>query len=290
MIRHARLILNPVSWSHKAWDKLPVLISTLDGAGIRVEVSFTKLTETLTQSVALATQERYDMVIAGGGDGTVGEVAAGLVGTDVPLGIIPLGTFNNIARSLKIPHDFEKALQVIADGHIKEIDVGRVNNLRFFEAAGIGLDASLFPIGEEIKGGHYEKLLTASLEILRYHNTEITISLDRNGTHRVVAPLVAVANGPYYGSGFTIAPQASLDDGLLTVVAFEGFTKPELLRHFWAIALGREAVSDRISVFEAREVAISSEVPLPCHADGKPIGRSPATFSITPHNLRVIAP
>ena len=108
-MRRARLILNPISWGHHEWSKLPEITDLLGEVGIRLDLAFTRKAEPVTDVVEMAVHEGYDLVIAGGGDGTVGEVATGLVGTGVPLGILPLGTFNNIAHSLGLPLDAHQA-------------------------------------------------------------------------------------------------------------------------------------------------------------------------------------
>ncbi len=287
-MRHARLILNPVPWLRKARDSLPLLVSLLEKADIRVDLTFTRLNEPMTASVARAGEEGYDLVIVGGGDGTVSEVAEGLVGKETPLGILPLGTFNNIAHSLGIPLDPALALSLIARGRPRAIDVGLANGAPFFEAAGVGLDASLFPMGEEIKGGRFRKLVDAAFHFLRYQNAKVTVVLD--GQEReTVTSMVVVANGPYYGAGFTVAPSAMTDDGLFTVVTFE-CTKFELARHFILTSQNREHLEPCTLFYQAREVEIRSEVPLPAHADGKPIGIVPVTCRLLPQSLLVIAP
>jgi len=289
-MRKARLILNPIPWERRLREGLAPLLSTLEDGGIRCAVSFTKMTEAMTETVAHAVQEGYDLVIAGGGDGTVSEVASGLVGTEIPLGIIPCGTFNNIGTSLGLPQDLQRVASIIVENKTREIDVGRANGYYFFEAAGVGLDASIFPIGEEIKDGQYHKLLEASLRFLRYHPDEMTIRLDNTREVKVRAPMVVVANGPYYGSGFNIAPEALLDDGVFSVVIFETCTRLDVAGYFAATAGRRKSSLPCISTYKASQVEIHSPTPLPAHVDGRPIGTSPLALQTIPRGLRVIVP
>ncbi|MBI2908556.1 MAG: diacylglycerol kinase family lipid kinase [Chloroflexi bacterium] len=287
-MRRARLILNPIPWAQRAWNKLPEIVSLFDEAGIRVDLAFTKITEAMTRTVQEAIEEGYRLIIVGGGDGTVSEVAAALVGSGVPLGILPFGTYNNIAHSLRLPLDLAEATSNIAQGNAVDIDVGIANGTYFFEAAGVGLDASIFPIGEEMKGGKYEKALDGAVKFLGHRNAEFTIVLDGVQT-RVQSPMVVVANGPYYGAGFTIAPQADLGDGALDVIAFD-CNKAELVRHFALSARNRPRREIRMTSYRAREVTVAPELPLPAHADGKPIGNAPVIFRVVPRALRVIVP
>ncbi|MFH1486752.1 MAG: diacylglycerol kinase family protein [Chloroflexota bacterium] len=287
-MRRARLILNPIPWAQRAWDKLPEIVNLLDEAGIRVDLAFTKMTQAMTRTVRQAIDDGYGLIIVGGGDGTVSEVAATLVGTGIPLGILPFGTFNNIAHSLGLPLDLAEAASNIAQGNTVDIDVGSANGVYFFEAAGVGLDASIFPIGEEIKGGHYEKVLDGAAKFLGFHNADFTLLLDGNQV-KVQSPMVVVANGPYYGAGFTVAPQADLSDGALDVITFD-CNRAELARHFALSARNRSRKEICLAPYRAREAIISPELPLPAHADGKPIGSAPVTCRIVPRALRVIVP
>ncbi len=287
-MRKARLILNPISWARRPWSMLPDLIGILESAGVRVDLTFTKIDHTMTESVELAAEEGYDLVIAGGGDGTVSEVANGLVGKGIPLGILPIGTYNNIAHSLHVPLDLSEAARIICIGKVTDIDVGIAGDTYFFEAVGVGLDASLFPIGEEIKGGHYEKVLKGAMSFLRQQHTEIDLRFDGQQVN-LQSPMVVIANGPYYGAGFTIAPQASMADGLLEIITFE-CSRVEVARHFALSAQNREHVEPCVAMLRAREITITSPQPLPAHADGKPIGSVPITCRVIPGALRVIVP
>lgn len=315
-VRRARLIVNPISGGDQPnEEKLPEIVAALETAGIRSEVEFTSADESPAQIAQRAVTEGYDLVVVGGGDGTVSEVAKGLLHTAVPLGIVPIGTYNNIARSLNLPTDIAEACQVLAQGQIRQMDVGLANDQHyFFEAAGVGLDAALFPLGEEIKGGRWGRMVQAAQLTLNYKPTRLQIHFDRPLTQalptsilrqrrflwrraaskkyqvRRSALLVVIANGPYYGTGFTVAPDAILDDGLLTVSVFSNFSKWELLRHFWSISLGRYQYSPKIEIFRAAEVRLTAKSKLPVHIDGHSIGELPVTLKVLKSALQVIVP
>jgi diacylglycerol kinase (ATP) len=206
----------------------------------------------------------------------------------VPLGILPFGTFNNIAHSLGLPLELVLAAEVIAAGKTRDIDVGLANDTYFFEAAGVGLDASLFPIGEEIKGGHYEKLLQGAAALLGHHKVRFSLKVD-DSELELNCPMIVIANGPYYGAGFTVAPQASLDDGMLDIVTFD-CTKVEIARHFALSARNREHEEVCIMSFRAKEITLTPELDLAAHADGKPLGNVPLTCRVLPKALKVLVP
>ncbi len=232
------------------------------------------------------------LVIAAGGDGTVGEVAKALRGTDVVLGVMPLGSVMNVARTLCIPRDLEAAARVIAGRQVLAMDLGRVGDTYFLEAAGVGLAAGLFGYFEQLDSkGLRTQILRAALRFLRTLGTP-RLLVDADGVRHVVrAPMVAVANGPYVGAAYAIAPDARIDDGLLDVVVFRESSVLRVLVHLLAVAGGRrlaappEALTLRAKVVE---VATRRRRPLPVHADGTAIGVTPIRFEVVPAALRVL--
>lgn len=313
-LKRVRLIINPVSGDDEPnLMKLPDIIAALDSEGVRADIAFTEPNSSPALIAQKAIEENYDVVVVAGGDGTVGEVAKELISSPIPLGIVPVGTYNNIARSLNIPTDLVAACQVIARGHIKSVDVGQANNEHyFFEAAGVGLDAALFPLGEEIKGGRWGQMLRAARLAIGYKPQRLRLEFDRTivearhsislkrrfGRQKALnrrelqlsALLVVIANGPYYGTGFTVAPEAAIDDGLLTISIFRNFSKWELMRHFWSISKGQRHYSPKIETYRVAEVKLTSDVKMPVHIDGHPIGELPVTLKVVKHILNVLVP
>jgi diacylglycerol kinase (ATP) len=292
---------------------LPDIIAILEAEDIRAELVFTKPEESPRLIAQRAVEEGYDLVIVGGGDGTVSEVAKGLLNTSIPLGILPIGTYNNIARSLNLPTEITQACEVVARGQQKAIDVGLANDESyFFEAAGVGLDAALFPLGEDIKGGQWGRMLQAFRLAMSYRPQALRIQLDRPiaeaRTHpklprsflrrkfasrrefQLQALLVVIANAPYYGAGFTVAPNAILDDGLLTITIYRKFSKWELIRHFWSISRGQYHYDPKIETYQVASARLTSRAKLPVHIDGHPIGELPVTFKTAKQALNVIVP
>src|SRR6185437_4862381 len=148
----AKLIINPQSWHGTEFQDISEHISArLAEHGIQVDVTHTTESEHGTHQAHAAAQEGFELVIAAGGDGTIQEVAKGLLGTKATLGIIPCGTMNNVAHSLYIPEDVDAACELIATGRRKMIDVGMVNGKPFLEVVSIGFEAPLFALGEETR-------------------------------------------------------------------------------------------------------------------------------------------
>ncbi len=152
------LIMNPVSGASMLAtnegtpeEHETAILAALRAHSIEPEVRYTTLEDPGEGLARQAAAEGADVVIAAGGDGTVHEVATGLVGSKSALGIIPLGTMNNLAHSLNIPETIDKACAVIVGGETHAVDVGKINDHFFTEVAGVGLEAALFSAGEEVK-------------------------------------------------------------------------------------------------------------------------------------------
>ena len=316
--RRACLLVNPaggtVAKDHG--EQVSQIWTQLRAAGVWAEIIETREGEPPGELAAKAAADGFSMVIACGGDGTVGAVAKGLVGTECPLGILPLGTYNNFARALRLPSDVRSACKVIARGRVRRVDVGVANDEHyFFEAAGVGIDAQLFPLGEKIKSGQWQRLWAAAKLAYQAEPARIHFELDlplSEAYHRAGARprssgpqgpfagksdrgmdfsafMLIVANARYYGSGFTVAPDAVLDDGLFNVRIFRNFSKGELFKHFWSISRRRYAYSPKIDTFAAAEVHITAQDELPFHVDGYQVGKLPLRLKSWRRALKVLA-
>jgi diacylglycerol kinase (ATP) len=228
-----------------------------------------------------------DTIVAAGGDGTVGAIAEHLLGTATTLGILPLGSVMNIARSLGIPRDVEAAIEIIATGRERVIDVGEVGGRAFYEGASIGLNAAVFRELTRVDEPHWRSLPRTLWVALRYRPARMVLHLDR-GQVRTRALMVTISNGPYTGAGMTVAPEARLDDGLFDIRVFRGFSKWELLRHLASITFGRRRYSPGISTYRSRRVRVTTRHPLPARADNRDLGTTPVEFVTRRHALRVV--
>jgi len=265
----------------------------LRAAGIPFDPWPTERAGHATELAQAAVADRRPLVIAAGGDGTAGEVAQALAGTDVILAIMPLGSIMNLARTLCIPRDLTEAARVIAGGQVLAMDLGKVGDVYFLEAAGVGLDAGLFGYFEQLESkGLRKNVLRAALRFMRGLGTpRLTVHVD-DRVHQTRAPMVAVANGPFVGAAYALAPEARIDDGLLDVVIFHGASVPRMLFHLIAVAGGRRlSIPPEAEVLRARSVRIASRRrrrTLPVHADGAAIGATPMSFEVVPAALRVL--
>ncbi len=241
-------------------------------------------------------------VVASGGDGTIGPVAGALSRTDAALGILATGSWNNVAEACGVPMELEPALDAIARGDVTRIDAGLAwhpadperqdeappqDAVRFFEAAGVGLDAAGFGASQVGERRGLRAAARSAWRALRRRRTPMQLLVDGRRM-RTAAPAVTVCNGPYMGMGFAIAPEADPTDGRLNLVVFSGMSQWDVLRHFAAVARHRSRHEPRTNRRVARRVTVSGvRRVLPAHADGQSIGTTPVTFGVEPGALRV---
>lgn len=236
-----------------------------------------------------AVQDGVEIVAAAGGDGTVGSVAAAVVGSSSALGVLPLGSAMNVARALGVPRDLPGAMRVLATGRCRRIDVGEANGSLFLESGSVGLHAALFREAQRVDRGDFRSIVTTLGVALRYRPARMRIELDdKIVTTRAL--MVSVANSPYTGLGLTVAPDARLDDGRFDVEVFSGFSRFELLRHLISIIGGRHRYSPKVQSYRSTRVHIESVRPLPARADALDLGTTPVGFVTRPGALAVIVP
>lgn len=293
-----RLIVNPRA-GHKLGmptnpGTLLAVQEALTAAGLRFEVELTHYPGHATELAQEAVREGCKLVIAAGGDGTVSEAGAGMVHAEAALGIMPLGSIMNMARTLCIPRDPRGAARTIAEGQVLAMDAGSVNDKLFLEAGGVGLTAGLFGYFNRLDRGttRPQAVLRAMLRFVRsLRNPRLVIIADSQ-RFDVRAPQVTVSDGPYVGAAYVLAPEARVDDGQLDVVIFRGMGVGRILVHMALVAGGRRLPQPPgVQLVRAKSVDVSlhrRRRQLPVHADGAVVGATPAHFEVLPAALRVI--
>ncbi len=237
-----------------------------------------------------AAKEEYTLVVAIGGDGTVNEVATGLVGTNTALGIIPVGSGNGLARGLRIPLDYQEACQLLLCGKKRKIDVGQVCGRYFFATSGIGFDAHVGKVYNE-RPGHSRGLLPyvqlAITEYSKYTPQEVT--LDCNGKTFTYTPFVlTVANVEQYGSGAIIAPRAVPNDELFDVIIIPRSHVFQIIYHLPKLFLGTMDTFPDFKTHKTKSLSITRSSPGPIHVDGEAfIAGKVMEYSLLPHALSV---
>jgi YegS/Rv2252/BmrU family lipid kinase len=257
-----------------------------------------RLTEGPAHAIALAreaVEEEASLILAAGGDGTVNEVATGILGSEVPLGIIPVGSGNGLARALRLPLRADRALAALETGVARRMDVGQINGKPFLNVAGVGFDALVgWAFHKAGRKGGRRGIFTyvrMSLRLLSLYSAP-TVSLELGGERVDTRPFVmAFANGPQYGAGAVLNPGARLNDGRLEVVIFEDCSYLELLATAPRLFLGgiERARGYRRIVTEG--AALTARVGVEHHRDGEPEAEATRLeVSLLRKALRVVVP
>ena len=291
------LIVNPTAGASLNSDLLPELLDVLKSQNLEVDIEETTPEEDGEQLATAAAQKGVPLVIVAGGDGTIEAVVRGLANTQAALGIIPLGTRNNLAASLNIPNNFDQAVRVLVEGQRSWIDLGKVEEYYFCEVVGIGLEASLFPHGEEVKDAFKKNYFAAIAGIFSgfkmffefpYHR--LTLRLDGKRKYHPRTLQVNICNTPRYGVEFLLAPDATMDDGKLDVIYMNHSSKWDHLRHFFSAMRGQSFEHEKLRTHQATKIQVTSHLPLEVHADGTCIGNTPITIEVVPRALQVLIP
>ncbi len=277
---HAKLIANPGAGKPEESPKqLELATRLLQGHGISVDVALAKPKEEATPLARQAVKDGFDLVIGMGGDGTLEAVMRGMVGRKTPMGMIPTGTQNNIAKSLGIPLEMEEACALIATQHIRKLDVGRVKvkngkRLFFFELTAIGLVAALYPKANKLQEGNLSKLKDVALTLLHQEpDPAVFLTLDDESKVKVKTMLVVVSNAPMFGANFLVAPDATVTDGLLDISVYPEFSKAELLAYYAQIRNEGFAADEKVQRFRASKIEIKTSPKMDIMADGVMLGR-----------------
>ena len=253
----------------------------------------------LAETVREALSDSHDLIVLGGGDGSVSTVAHLLAHADATLGLLPLGAANDFARTLGIPSGLEEACQTVAHGVAVAADLGLVGGnpgVHFVNVASMGLGGA---VAEKISP-HLKRAASAlayPLAALRaYRNSapfEAGLVFPR-GDHEPVAMgglvHLAVGNGRYYGGGMIVAPGSAVDDHALDVYAIEATDPLRLGRVAWGLRSGEFVSSERVHHWRTQEVGVITHPRLPVNLDGELTRKTPGRFAVDPDALKVLAP
>jgi len=287
--RRALLLVN--AKSRQGAQQLEEAVQRLEAHGIEPVHEECACREDLSRAIVRYRSD-VDCVVVGGGDGTMNAAAPGLVETGLPLGVLPMGTANDLARTLGIPVNLDVAATIIAGGRTRKIDLGLVNGQPFFNVASLGLSADLAKqLTRDVKRrfGRLGYGIVA-LQVLSRARPFRAVIASEDETVRVLTLQIAVGNGRYYGGGNAVEKDAAIDDQHLDLYSLE-------LRQAWKLALmarsfryGEHGAWDEVRAIRAKEFEIRTRRPRSINADGEIVTKTPAHFSIRESAVSVFAP
>jgi YegS/Rv2252/BmrU family lipid kinase len=301
----AHLIYNPTAGPRDVHRALKRVRSYLRRRGWSVKLQTTEKAGDAISLARAAVQAGCDVAIAAGGDGTIGEVVNGLVGSQTALGLLPVGTANVLAKQLGIsahalthPLHLRETVAGMVQGTIRPVDVGQIvgqaGDRYFLCWAGVGLDAQVTtrmePRSRLTKRlGALPYAIAAVMVARDFRGVKTRISLDGDVVHSRTL-LILASNIRQYGGVFNIARDARMDDGLLDVFVFKGLGFSYTMRHLLKVATQRHFQDPQVVYRQTRRVEVQTEWEVPVHVDGDPIATTPITLQVVPRALRVLVP
>jgi len=286
--RKALFIINPISGGKKK-DGVPELIEQyLNTSEFEPVIVFSDGVSHAKQ-IAKEAVGKFTLVVAVGGDGTVNEVASGIVGSDTILGIIPYGSGNGLSRFLGISMDVAEAIKALGPGRIENIDSGRLNGKPFFNMAGMGFDAHISEVFSHGKKRGFITYIKSSIQEIRKYKPQ-TYHLEIDGkVYEREAFMLSFANSSQYGNDAHISPHASIQDGLLDVCIIKQFPLWRFVEMGIRMITKTADKTKYVEIIRGKKIHVTRSTPGPVHLDGEPkITGTDTLIEIVPHSLKVI--
>jgi YegS/Rv2252/BmrU family lipid kinase len=307
------VIVNPKSASGATRDRWSAMASDIRTHFGPFNVAFTKSRGDATDIATRAVDNGRELIIACGGDGTINEVANGIIetGEDVELGILPSGTGGDFRRTLGIPHGLREAARALKTGRTKQIDVGRVTfhdhdgreiSRYFLNVSSVGLAASII---ERVKSTSFANWLpipslrgkasfaiSTLQEVIGIEHSTIRVRVDDGEEYNLNTVNFCIANARYFGGGMLIAPEAKLDDGYLDIINIGDLGTLKILLNAHTLYRGTHVQLPEVKTRLAKRVEIRAVEGADIHleTDGELPGRLPAIYEIVPRALRIRVP
>jgi len=296
---HAKIIVNPAAGANSTHRKWPSIQSLLRKTGLSFDFQFTEGKGHGIELAKAAASDGYRYLVAVGGDGTIHEVANGIMLAAEPqntsLGIICTGTGSDFSRAIGIPHDYTQACSSLKTPRKIVIDIGLVEfhikgqlcRRYFINSAGVGFDAETVASVEKLPkfiGGTLPYLTGLFYSFIGYRNKLFTFKIGEKQEQKRILSLV-VANGGYFGGGMHIAPGAKLDDSLFDVVIMGNFGKLEILKNLPQVYKGTHLSHPKVRLERNTRISIESKQKFRIQADGEILGEGPVSFSLIPQAL-----
>ena len=288
------IILNPAANRGRAAHSHAAIASAFRAHDLPFDLLTTERKGHAQQLAAEAAgSDRYHAVVAAGGDGTINEIVNGLLHSDLPLGLVPLGTGNDWAKMWNLPPDRpHAAAERLRSATVRAVDVGCVNGRAFLNGVGVGFDAQIAIEAAQIRRLSGVAVYMAALlrALVRYRAPRMRVAWDGNVLHKRLL-LSAVGNGRCIGGSFWLTPNALVNDGLLDLCLIDALRIDEIARHIGKVLRGTHTELRQVHMARAASITITSSDPLPVHADGEVLGAAlqEVEIVIKPAALRILA-
>lgn len=284
-------IINPIAGKGEAAKLQNLIHERLGRENIEYEILLTKGPK---DAIRIATNHNHDVVVAVGGDGTINEVAMGLLESDRgKLGIIPAGTGNDLSKSLNIPLDPERALDTILNGYSKVIQMGKVNDNYFLNISSVGFDADVTSNTNKFKKrikGRFSYVLGIIYTIIIYKKKNVILQIDDRILNKNLL-LLAVGKGNFYGGGMMILPNADLYDDYLYLCLVKDISNIKALTIFPVLFKGKHLKYTKyVETYKAKDVKITCDKSLRLNIDGEVfIGGNDIVFKLSNKKINIIS-
>lgn len=288
---HIKFIVNPISGTRSKQGLVEKLTLRLTEMGFDVDTELTKGHGDATRIAREAVRQGYDGVLACGGDGTVNETACAMIDTGVPMGIIPAGSGNGLARHMAIPIDPMLSLEIINARHIVDCDYCTANGMPFFCTFGLGFDAAVSDrFAESGKRGKATYIKSALKEFVHYDADRYTLTLDDGQTIERDAFLVTCCNASQFGNNAYIAPHASITDGLMDIIIVPDVWRLRMLPLGLDLMTGVLDNNNLAEVYRVRRARLTRARGGAAHLDGEPVKvANDVDLEVHPGGLRMFA-
>jgi len=286
------ILLNPAAKRGQARRQLARALEVFRQRGVHFDVRESQSSQHLMALARRACEDKPDLIVSAGGDGTHHYVINGLFGSEIPLGLLPMGTGNDFAKGVGMPMNLPAAAATLLKGPVREIDLAQVGAAVYGCVAGVGFDSTVTRYANE-----HARWLSGPLAYTwsliccmhKYRPQRLEIIADGNSFSEEVL-FAVVGNNASYGGGIRLAPRARLDDGVLDVCIVPYLTRLELLRWFPRAYRGEHLNHPRIKYLQARKIKLNAASRMELFGDGEFLQELPATIEVLPGAMRVIAP
>jgi diacylglycerol kinase (ATP) len=303
MAGRVAFLVNPASANGSTGRRWPELARRAAALGLEGDTRFSERQGHLAELAREAALDGAEQIVVVGGDGSVHEVANGLVGLSrqPDVAIVPRGTGWDFSRTFVIPRKIDEAVRVALEGDVREIDLGRASyrawdgsdaTAVFANVASAGMSGAIAKRANETTkalGGKASYLLAIFAVFSGWQASEIEVSVDGEQRRGLMFDVV-VANGRFFGGGLEICPDAAPDDGLVDVLTIGDVTKRDLVLTVPKMYRGRHLPHPKAELLRGATVTVTSDTPLPIQLDGEQPGTTPVTFEVVPRALRLRVP